>query len=218
MRKSLLSDIANRILARPFTSVLRVAIDGVDGAGKTCFADELVPHLQASARPIIRASVDGFHHPRAHRYKKGPTSPEGFFRDSYNYSLLKATLLEPLRPQGHRRFRRAAFDHRTDSSVEAPMETALPSAILLFDGIFLHRPELRSHWDFSIFLEVDFTISIPRCASRGDGSPDPLAPSNRRYVEGQKLYFAEAQPWTHATLVVDNNDLEKPFIKNPSGS
>jgi uridine kinase len=42
--------------------------------------------------------------------------------------------------------------------VVAPEEYADADAILLFDGIFLHRPELRPYWDFSIFLAVNFNI------------------------------------------------------------
>jgi len=64
--------------------VLRVGIDGVDGAGKTTFADELAAALAPFGRPVIRAGVDGFHHPRAVRYRRGRESPEGFFRDSYD--------------------------------------------------------------------------------------------------------------------------------------
>jgi hypothetical protein len=44
---------------------LRIAVDGVDGAGKTHLADELARALRLFALPIIRASVDGFHNPRS---------------------------------------------------------------------------------------------------------------------------------------------------------
>src|SRR4029453_49932 len=57
---------------------------------------------------------------------------------------------------------------------------ASPGDILVFDGIFLHRPELRAYWDYSVFLEVAFAVSIPRGAQRDDSSPDPEAASNQR--------------------------------------
>jgi hypothetical protein len=70
------------------------------------------------------------------------------------------------------------------------------------------------YWDFSIFLDVDFSISIPRGAQRGEGfgSPDPGAQSNLRYIEGQKLYLKECQPKSLATLVIDNNNLLQPRV------
>ena len=104
------------------------------------------------------------------------------------------------------------FDHVTDSEVAAPEQHATESAILVFDGIFLHRPELRAYWDFSVFLSVPFHISIARCAERDNGIPDPNAPENRRYVEGQKLYLESCSPQSRATLVIDNSDLSAPFI------
>lgn len=211
-RDELLQHIARSILDLPAGNVVRVAIDGVDGAGKTVFGNELSRFLEPSGRQIILASVDSFHNPRSTRYKLGASSPQGFFRDSYNYAALTTCLLRPLSPHGTRYFRRAAFDHRTDTAIVSDEEYAEPDAILIFDGIFLHRPELRAYWDFSVFLDVDFSISIPRGAQRGEGSADPYAPSNRRYVEGQKIYLSECNPRIHAAITVNNEDLENPYI------
>ncbi|MCE7934741.1 MAG: uridine kinase [Chlorobi bacterium CHB2] len=212
LRTELLCDVATQILAAATPSITRVAIDGVDGVGKTMFADELAVMLKRLDQTVIRASVDAFHNPRAVRYQRGRTSPEGFFLDSYNYPLLQETLLDPLSPGGTGCFRRGMFDHRTDSSAPLPEEIALPRSFLLFDGIFLHRPELRNYWDFSIFLEAAFSITVHRGAMRDNGSPDPLAPENRRYVEGQQLYLASCQPQRFASITINNEDLAAPFI------
>lgn len=209
---ALLAQLADLIDAMPGPEVLRVAIDGVDGAGKTTFADDLATHLAALGRRAIRAGVDGFHRPREARYRRGRGSPEGFFLDSYDYDALCALLLDPLGPGGSRRFRRAAFDHRADAPVLAPEEVARPGDVLLFDGIFLHRDELRAHWDFSIFLDVPFEVSVPRMAGRDGGSPDPDAPANRRYVEGQRLYLARCEPRRRAGVVIDYRDLVHPVV------
>jgi uridine kinase len=211
-RKRVLRYVADAILELPTVFVSRVGIDGVDGAGKTIFGDELSRLLAMSGRPIIRASVDSFHNPKNERYRLGKNSPEGFFLDSYNYPRLKEVLLDPLTPGGTGLYQTAIFDHRLDSSVSSLEEQAISSSILVFDGIFLHRPDLRSYWDFSVFLEVGFDISIPRCAQRGDGSPEPRSSENRRYVEGQKIYIRECDPKKYATLTINNENLESPYI------
>jgi uridine kinase len=211
-RQALLLRIAEAILRVPAPFVTRVGIDGVDGAGKTMFGDELAGLLQASGRRMIRASVDSFHHPRALRYRQGRHSPEGFFQDSYDYAQLQAVLLDPLSPGGDGRYRTAAFDHRTDAPVVAPEEQAAPGAILVCDGIFLHRPELRSYWDVSVFLEVSVAVSVSRCAARDGSSPDPQDPSQRRYVAGQQIYLHTCAPQRHATFVVNNDVLDAPFV------
>ena len=211
-RTDLLATVARMAAELAPDRIVRFAMDGVDGAGKTSFANELADVLCDFGRPVIRASVDSFHNPRAVRYARGRQSPIGFYEDSYNYALLKRYLLDPLSPGGSGRYCIAAFDHVTDSAVPLVGRTALPNSILLLDGIFLHRPELRAYWDASIFLRVDFTMSAARSAGRDGTSLDPSAESNRRYVEGQRIYLSECAPEKHATMVIDNNDLAAPFV------
>ena len=203
-RQHILGTVAATIMHLPSAHVVRVGIDGVDGAGKSIFGDELAQVLIAAGRSVIRASVDRFHNPRALRYRLGRQSPQGYFRDSYDYAQLKALLLDPLSPGGQGRYRSAAFDHRTDQPVHGAEAQAAPGDILVFDGIFLHRPELRDYWDYSIFLEVSFAVSMARCAQRDGTRPDPLAPDNRRYLEGQQMYLRACEPWRYATVVIKN--------------
>lgn len=214
-RQRLLERLAQRLHRQSIQPVLRVAIDGVDGAGKTTFADELAWTLLGLGRRVLRASIDGFHRPRAERYRQGRDSPEGFYRDSYDYPVLVRELLHPLGPDGNLRFRRQVFDVQRDHPHVAELEQAQPGDILLLDGLFLHRPELRALWDDSVFLKVDFAVSVPRGASRGPGfgSPDPSAPCNRRYIDGNRLYFAESNPEGIAGVIVNNNDLQHPIVE-----
>jgi uridine kinase len=194
---------------------LRVAVDGVDGVGKTTFADNLGSAVERIGRPVIRSSVDGFHNPREFRYRRDRTSPEGFYLDSYDYAALRAHLLDPLGPGGSGVYCPAVFDHVTDSPVPAQTHLATAGSVLILDGLFLHRQELRDFWDFSIFLDAPFEVTIPRGAARGlgwGGSPDPTAPSNRRYVEGQRLYLRENEPQARANVVIDYSDLAAPVI------
>jgi len=123
-RAAALAALADRILVVRRAHPLRVAVDGVDAAGKTVLAGELAAALAARGRPVIHASIDGFHRPRAERLRRGADSPEGFYLDSFDHAKAVELLLEPLGPGGSRRFRRAAFDSRTDAPVEAPLEEA----------------------------------------------------------------------------------------------
>ncbi|MBX0326618.1 hypothetical protein K2Z83_02840 [Oscillochloris sp. ZM17-4] len=94
----------------------------------------------------------------------------------------------------------------------APEEQAAPGDILVCDGIFLHRPELRDSWDLSVFLEVSVATSVGRCAVRDGSPPDPQDPGQRRYVEGQQIYLRSCQPERHATFVVNNDALDAPYV------
>ncbi len=209
----LLDEIARRILLFQMDRTTCVGIDGVDGAGKTTLADDLAQRLALEGRQLIRASIDDFHRPRELRYRRGRDSPEGFYRDSFDLEALCRELLIPLGAEGSGRFRRAVFDHRRDARAEGPIERAVPRAILLFDGIFLHRLELRGYWDLSIFLATSFAVSVARGAARDGGPPHREAPENRRYVEGQRLYLGECQPRRAAHLVIEYDDFERPVIQ-----
>ena len=52
-RKELIKLITNNILTLKTKGVLKVAIDGVDGAGKTVFADELAEMLRLSIGRLL---------------------------------------------------------------------------------------------------------------------------------------------------------------------
>jgi uridine kinase len=188
-----------------------VAIDGVDGVGKTHFANELATELTHRGVPTIRASADGFHNPAAIRYRSGRGSPEGYYRDSYDYPQLIDLLLNPLR-EGRPHVRQI-YDVHKEQRIKPVYEETPPDAILIFDGIFTHRPELITHWTYTIWLEVPFEVSIPRGAQRGYGDPDPAAESNHRYIAGQQLYTAECQPRQRATAVIDNTNLAAPILR-----
>ena len=60
-----------------------VAIDGVDGSGKTTFTKSLAAQL--NERPAIVIHVDDFLNPPEIRHRRGRLSPEGFWLDSYDY-------------------------------------------------------------------------------------------------------------------------------------
>jgi uridine kinase len=145
---------------------------------------------------------------------RGDASPEGYYRDSFDYPGLIAQLLEPLGPGGSRRYRTEIFDHRKDAPVQQPARAAEPDAILLVEGVFLHRPELREHWDISVFLAASFAVTVARAEERDQelfGSTAAVrARYSQRYVPGQRLYLSECRPWELATVVVQNDDPSNP--------
>jgi len=215
-RQQLVTGLAARVVGLRLPHPTRVAIDGVDAAGKTVLADELAEAVRRLRRPVIRASIDGFHNPREVRRRRGPLSPEGYFEDSFNYAALIEGLLAPLGPKGSRSFRPVVFDFRTDEPVTATAQNALPDSVLFFDGVFLLRDELRAHFDFSIFVRAAFEITIKRAEQRDVqlfGSVEQVRQRYRhRYIPGQELYLKTVQPERRASVVVDNDDPMRPTI------
>jgi len=204
LKADVLAAIAQQAMQHQQAGRVIVAIDGVDGAGKTHFADELADVLRASGHTVVRASVDGFHNPRDKRYARGKLSPQGFYLDSYNYEAFTTALLDPFRA-GESTVMTAVFDHTIDAEAIVTVNNIPATAVLVLDGIFLHRPQLRGTWNFSIWLDVPQEISEHRLRAR-----DGESGVSDRYSEGQKLYIAEASPRTSATVIVDNSNFESP--------
>jgi uridine kinase len=191
---------------------VRVGVDGVDGAGKSTFARELAGALRGLGHPVLELSVDDWHRPRAERYARGRTSPEGFWLDSFDYGRLVTECLAPLGPGGTRHYRAAGHDLATDRLLHGGLQVAPAGAVVVVDGLFLHRAELEGAFDFTVFVDVPFEVSAARMAVRDGSPPDPSHPDLRRYVEAQRTYFAERAPRDRADLVVDNSELEAPFL------
>ena len=218
-RSNVVGKLAELILSVRRNHVVRVAIDGIDGAGKTRLADELEETINNRGRRAIRASVDSFHNLRAVRYKKGEHSPEGYYYDSFTYRAIIDELLIPLGPEGNGQYLSGVFDYRTDEPIHGKKQSAPANAILLFDGIFLQRPELITYWDFSIFVDVEYPTASARGMARDLSDKDnqkEVESLRRRYDEryfpGQQIYFKKADPKGKASVILDNNDIDKPKI------
>jgi uridine kinase len=217
LRKQLINLLVQTIRRMTCTHPTRVAIDGIDAAGKTMLADEIAAALQEEQRPVIRASIDGFHRPKKERYRRGELSPEGYYYDSFDHVAVKQNLLQPLGPGGTGEYRVKVFDFRKDSPILSPVMSAPDDAILLFDGVFLLRPELNDHWDLRIFIHVDFDVSLRRVLSRDlplFGSEDAVVERyEKRYILGQKMYLRQVRPQKIADIIIDNDDPQNPRIQ-----
>lgn len=221
-RSRLLEELAGRVLQMECPHPRRLAVDGIDAAGKTTLADELAVLLEGRGCPVIRASLDGFHRPRAERYRRGADSPEGYYHDSYDYPAMLEALLRPLGPNGDRRYRTALFDFRSDAPLETLPLLAPADALLIVDGIFLLRPELNPSWDFRLFVEISFETCIQRAVRRDlslFGSPEAVRQRyEQRYLPAQRLYLQTVRPAGLAEAVIDNNDPANPAWKKlPEG-
>ena len=210
MLRDVLDTVTGLLPATPgFT---RIGVDGVDGSGKTTFADSLGDHLRGLGRDVVRVREDDFLNPRAVRYRLGRGSPEGYVADSYDLDRLRADVLEPFAPGGDGRYRDRSLDLATDTALDPPWLQAPAGAVLVLDGMFLHRDELRGAWDVSVLLDVPFEDTCRRMAVRDGSDPDPEHPSMRRYVGGQRLYLSRCRPAERATVVVDNTDVTDPRV------
>jgi uridine kinase len=209
-KTELIASLAEEILHNYGKGRAIVAVDGLDGAGKTRFADALAAQLGVGHRAVFRASIDDFHQSRARRYARGRDSAEGFYLDSFDYTTFKRVLVEPFRTGSIGSFVLQGFDLKRDVPFQPKWSSGPEDALLVVDGIFLNRPELKGLWNYSIWLEVDPETATARVKARDAEEFEHDIANPERYVGGQKLYLEEAKPLEAATAIVDNNDFDHP--------
>jgi uridine kinase len=115
-----------------------IAVDGIDGAGTTAFADELAAVFAEAGHSAERADVDDF------RSADTASSVESHGLDE---AVFRSALIVPFRAGGDTPF-------RTSAAAGAPEKAAPADTVLIVSGPFLHRPGLVGLWNYSVFLEV----------------------------------------------------------------
>ncbi|MEO3746505.1 cytidylate kinase family protein [Plantactinospora sp. B5E13] len=212
-RGEMLARLAEAVGSVTVAHPTRVAVDGPPAAGKTTLADELAVVLRAQGRDVIRATIDDFLFPRAQRYPRGEYSAEGCYFDAHDHQALNGVLLDPLGPGGDRRFQPTVYDHSTDTALSPPPTTAPADAVLVFDGVFLLRPELIDRWDLRVFVSTSLEKTVDRAMIRERRVSSQANIERRwreRYIPAQQLYFATVHPTRYADIVVHNDEPQLP--------
>ncbi|MDH6236507.1 hypothetical protein [Cryobacterium sp. CG_9.6] len=164
-----------------------IAIDGADASGRAQFAADLAEVLtEDDERNVFTASLRNFQRSQAERNRFGPATPERHYRFGYDYSALRRVLIEPFRLDGSAGFVTEHFDADRDTWIEPTWRTTSADAILVVEGDFANRPELRGLWMFSVLLETD-----------------PVTPED-------VLYLADVTPREIVDAVIINTDPAAP--------
>ena len=211
---NILNFVALNILDIKSPTPLIIGIDGKDASGKTTFADNLSSALQTlTNRKIIRISLDNFFQPRAIRSQKTDQA-RGCYEDTFDTKGIIENIFNTL-DQSYE-YTTKIFDYKTDSPVEIKLFQAGPDAILIIDGVFLHRPEFHGRWDYTVLLEVADEVAIERGAVRDSGRIGGLDLARQkyisRYIASQKIYYTECSPEKKSNLIIDNTDFRNPLV------
>jgi len=206
--------IASYLSSREVGHPLRVGIDGVCGAGKTTFANELAVAVQATGRPTIRLDSDGFHHVAAVR-RKGADPARGYYDNAYDFFSLVERVLLPLGAGGDLVYAPKIHDLVSDELVTASAVASV-QAVVIFDCTFLQRGALRQHWDEVVYLEVPVSVAKSRGIARdkdGLGGVERTAELyDTRYMAACEIYLREESPGHKATIVIDHGDPSCPVL------
>jgi len=97
--------------------------------------------------------------------------------------------------------------------------TAPADAVLVFDGVFLMRPELYDRWDLRILVSTALETTVDRAVVREhhvSSRSDVERRWRERYIPSQRLYFTNAHPALHANIIVHNDHPQQPAWETPT--
>ena len=215
-RQALLGDLAHLIAARRkgITRPLVVGVTGVDTAGKSELAADLLTVLRDNGMPAEAVHVDEFHRPRALRYDLHLPEPEQYYHRSIDFDRLARQVLRPLREHGSLDRTVETLDPLTDRRTWRTY-TIPSAAVVVLEGVFLFRPEVRPYVDLLVYLHVDENVVLERARAR-DVPIQGEAVLGRyasKYLPAQRSYLSAYPPEQLADVLIDNSDWAEPEIR-----
>ena len=169
---------------------LVVAVDGLDGSGKSRFAASLAAALSAAGRQASLLHVDDFRRPTDFS-GLSPEAESALYYERY-------------------------FDFTAvGDALSAWARGAADGAVIILEGVMLLRAALPSGTPL-IVLEVSAAEARRRILARDQAkgrTPEEIAGRiDRRYFPAQARYRAACDPLGLADLVIDNEDWAHPRV------
>jgi uridine kinase len=157
-----------------------VGISGVDCAGKSTLAQAVVGRAAEQGLAVQQASIDDFLVPETVRPRREPEHV-GYFEDAFDY-------------EGFRE--RLAMLQRDDGC-----------DLVVAEGYFLFRRELRDIWDLKIWLEIPLAVAVERGVARDAsffGSPEKAREVyENRCIPAYRWHLRRDEPREATDLVLN---------------
>jgi uridine kinase len=205
--------VATAILAVSRDRPVRVLIDGRSAAGKTTFSATLGDRLARSGRHVLTVHFDDFH-PVGYRPRGSSAyTPGRYLEAGFDFGAFERLVLEPTGPQGGRVVA-LALEGASDGGPSGSAQLTEDS-ILLVEGAFLLKPELRRWWDYAIWLDIGFATMVERAAARDVAWVGDVAKVRARYEGFWKVthsLYETCGARDAANAIIDNEDPASPRL------
>jgi uridine kinase len=169
-----------------------VCIEGLGGAGKSTLAEALAAALGGEAFVV---HGDDFYGPEERDWRSW--SPREGYERYFDHRRLEREVLRPLRSGGVARFQRYDWSSNTlDGWIDVE-----PRRLVVVEGVYLLRPELRAYWDFAIYVEAPGDLRQARLRARGENDEGWIS----RWTAAEDYYERVDRPREAADLVVNGH-------------
>lgn len=162
-----------------------VGIDGPSGAGTSTLARSLPD--------VTVVEVDDFYRPMDPA-RRASLDPQEGYELYFDWQRLQAEVLEPLivgQPAVYER-----YDWERDEL--GSIRIVEPTGVIVVEGVYVLRPQLRTHFDLTVFVDTPRDERLLRCRARAE-NPDEWI---ERWMAAEDWYLEHVRPQDAADLVV----------------
>lgn len=175
--------------------MVRLGVDGPVEQDTAGFADLVAAALADSAVPVARVSARDFLRARSIRFEHGRDDPDACYDLWYDVPALRREVLDAVTERGT--WLPRLRDPETDRSVRADPRPMPPGGVVVLDGRFLLRDDVRDALDVTVHLSVS-----PAARERRVAEPAVLGAWER--------YLADDEPERKADVVLRFDHPDRP--------
>lgn len=187
IRQNILNHYQNHQLSRPFI----VAIDGLSGAGKTTFVNQLKSELDN----ILVIHIDDHIVERKKRYETGNEQWYEYYQLQWDTVFLEEQLYKKIH-QNERQLYIPFYDKDCDSCTYRTIHLS-SYPIIIIEGVFLLREEWENYYDYIVFLDCPKEIRYERVLQRDTyigNVTERLKKYQERYWAAEDYYVSKQSP------------------------
>jgi uridine kinase len=182
-----------------------IAISGIDGSGKGYVAARLADRLTVKGHHVALIAADGWLNLPRVRFG-GDQPAEHFYSHAFRFEEMFSWLIDPLVLHGSVRLV-ADFTEETASAYRKHLYSFENVDVVLLEGIFLFKRELRQRYDFRLWIDCSFETALERAIARsqeGLAASATIAAYENIYFPAERVHFERDAPRDGADLVYAN--------------
>jgi uridine kinase len=187
-------------------NALLVAMSGIDTSGKTRLSKELATALRERGHHVALIGITPWREPPESRFTSDPQADAGqhFYDNAFRFDAFFEQLVDPLRAARAIDLE-AEVTHLCAGDPVTRRYNFRDVDVVLVEGIFLLRRDLRERYDLSIWLECTLQTALARALRRKEGlEEDELRHDYRQvYFAAQRVHLSRDEPKQAADLVLD---------------
>jgi len=190
-----------------------IAIDGVDGSGKSMLADRLLGALADGGTPAVVLRVDDFRRPIAWG-QDARAEADVYYEDYYDLALLDRAARAFL--DGQPAFEIPVFDSRTERHQGTRTISFGDGTLALVEGVFAQRVEVVRELAAIVYIETSRGEArrriLARDTARGRTVADVTHRIDARYFPAQDRYVRERDPLGHVAALIVHERVGAPEL------